>query len=66
MDNHYRTGGQGDRVADLLASGLIKGKTLTRIALNELPVSGTNSEVLAHHKLNLDTVLTTIINQILS
>jgi transketolase len=46
IDNHYKIGGQGDRIAQaLLDSGLSHTK-FYRIALEEIPASGSNSEIL--------------------
>lgn len=52
LDNHYLVGGQGDRIADALAGGAGAGKTLRRIALQAVPVSGLNPEVLEAHGLD--------------
>jgi transketolase len=52
LDNHYLVGGQGDRIADALAGGAVAGKTLRRIALQTVPVSGLNPEVLEAHGLD--------------
>ena len=49
IDNHYRIGGQGDRIADMILSTGIQISSLVRLALNEIPVCGTNMEVLNSH-----------------
>jgi len=46
LDNHYLIGGQGDRIANILASDSQNGKTLYRVGLNNIPACGTNIEVL--------------------
>jgi len=52
IDNHYLVGGQGDRLADaMVKSGLTNAK-LYRLGLNEIPASGTNSEILTRHGLD--------------
>ena len=52
LDNHYLIGGQGDRIAEVFAKGMIVGKTLHRIALEKIPVCGTSAECLEEHKLD--------------
>lgn len=49
IDNHYRIGGQGDRLAELFGTSLFSGKTLHRIALEEIPSCGANVEVMERH-----------------
>lgn len=49
IDNHYRIGGQGDRLAELFGTSLFFGKILHRIALEEIPSCGANVEVMEHH-----------------
>lgn len=64
IDNHYTIGGQGDRIANLIA---IQSKkcTLVRIGLNEIPKSGTNDEVLSFHKMDSDNIILKIKQNIL-
>lgn len=50
IDNHYRIGGQGDRLADVLARDATS--RLWRIGVTKIPVCGTNAEVLAEHDLD--------------
>lgn len=52
LDNHYLIGGQGDRIAEILASGTLLGKTLHRVGLDEIPACGTNPEILKAHGLD--------------
>ena len=48
LDNHYLIGSQGDRIASVLSS--IRGAPpLARIALDRVPSSGTNEEILSAH-----------------
>lgn len=65
VDNHYRQGGQGDRIGDALhAIGLDRKLSLPalhRIALDEIPECGTNPEILRHHRLDRDSVVATIL-----
>lgn len=68
LDNHYRQGGQGDRIGDALHairrdySASLPG--FTRIALEEIPESGTNLEILRCHKLDRDSVVKTILGRL--
>lgn len=52
VDNHYRIGGQGDRIADAMISKGISSTKLHRLALDQIPACGTNSEILANHALD--------------
>ena len=55
MDNHYLHGGQGEMLASASAElGLTPALQLTRIGITNLPVCGTNDEVLAHHRLDVE------------
>ena len=55
MDNHYLHGGQGEMLASAAAElGLTPARQLTRIGITNLPVCGTNDEVLAHHGLDVE------------
>ncbi len=56
LDNHYRIGGQGDRLAEGFAGGAIGGKQLHRLALESIPASGGNADVLAHHHLDAASI----------
>ncbi len=49
IDNHYRVGGQGDRIADAMLAIGIKSCSLHRIALERIPACGTNIEILESH-----------------
>ncbi|OYY94486.1 MAG: transketolase [Hydrogenophilales bacterium 28-61-23] len=51
IDNHYLIGGQGDRVADAMATLGLADKKLHRLALNTIPACGRNDEVLQFHGL---------------
>jgi len=60
LDNHYVRGGQGDMIAAAVAElGLQSGARVTRIGVTELPECGTNDEVLAHHRLDVPSLVTT-------
>jgi transketolase len=53
LDNHYVDGGQGQMLAAAIAElDLARAPKLRRLGLTAIPVSGTNAEVLAHHKLD--------------
>lgn len=59
IDNHYIIGGQGDRIANLVAKQTTNC-TLVRIGLNEIPKSGTNDEVLSYHELDSKGIISKI------
>lgn len=46
LENHYRIGGQGDRIEEALGGRLAPGRRLVRMALEEIPPSGGPLEVL--------------------
>jgi transketolase len=52
LDNHYAIGGQGDRIAEVLARSGAGGRRLGRIAIDDVPFCGTNPEVLQAHRLD--------------
>jgi transketolase len=53
LDNHYVDGGQGQMLAAAIAGlDLARAPKVRRLGVTEIPVSGTNAEVLAHHKLD--------------
>ena len=54
LDNHYAHGGQGEMLAAAI-SGLALDPVarVTRVGVTELPVCGTNDEVLAYHGLDI-------------
>jgi transketolase len=53
IDNHYLSGGQGERIAAALADlPLPKPPRLHHFGLTEVPVSGANDQVLTHHRLD--------------
>ncbi len=56
LDNHYVEGGQGQMLASAVAElGLTV--PVTRIGVDALPECGTNDEVLAHHRLDVDGIV---------
>jgi transketolase len=61
IDNHYRIGGQGDRLAEAFASGFVPGKTLYRIALEGVPACGTNHEVLSQHGFDVRAIVDVVL-----
>ena len=56
IDNHYVVGGQGDRIADALAT-IADAPPLIRIGLYAVPPSGQNAEVLAAIGMDAATVV---------
>jgi transketolase len=61
VDNHYRHGGQGDRIGDTLHAICVEHSgslySLIRIALEEIPECGTNTEILKRHKLDGEAIV---------
>jgi len=55
LDNHYVTLGQGVMVASALARAGVRADVLS-LGLNDLPVCGSNAEVLAHHGLDAASI----------
>ena len=56
LDNHYYEGGQGGRVAEIIAkSNKFKPKFI-RFGIEGIPVSGANHDVLQAHKLSADEI----------
>jgi transketolase len=60
IDNHYLIGGQGDRIADAMASKILTSTKLHRLALQEVPECGNNQEILANHHLDVCFIKETI------
>ncbi|GAB4428639.1 MAG: transketolase [Chloroflexi bacterium OHK40] len=53
LDNHYVTGGQGEHVAAAIAGlGLTNRPVVTCFGVEEIPLCGTNDEVLVAHRLD--------------
>jgi transketolase len=59
LDNHYVDGGQGQMLASRIAQ-LGLAVPVTAIGVRELPVCGTNDEVLAHHQLDLGGLVSSV------
>ncbi|MEE2637941.1 MAG: transketolase C-terminal domain-containing protein [Acidobacteriota bacterium] len=59
LDNHYVDGGQGQMIASCVAEHAVS-IPVTRIGVTELPVCGTNEEVLAHHALDVPGLVASI------
>jgi transketolase len=55
LDNHYTAGGQGETIAAAVAA-LGLGVPVHRFGLTEIPVSGTNDEVLRRHRLDAESL----------
>jgi transketolase len=57
LDNHYVTGGQGDRICSALAeTGSQAARRVVKLGLTDLPVCGTNAEVLHAHRLDAESL----------
>ena len=58
LDNHYVHGGQGEMIAAAIAElGLDAAPRVTRVGVGALPECGTNDEVLAHHRLDVSSLV---------
>ena len=58
LDNHYVHGGQGEMLAAAIASlGLEPAAGVARVGVTALPECGTNDEVLAHHGLDIPSLV---------
>ena len=55
LDNHYAKFGQGEMIVALIAHSDFGGKLLS-CGVEEIPVSGQNTEVLKYHKLDTETI----------
>ena len=57
VDNHYSIGGLNDRISSLISSSNISLNTkLTSISIEEIPVCGTNDEIMKFHKLDSESI----------
>lgn len=59
IDNHFVVGGQGDRIADALAT-ITDAPPLVRVGLHAVPPSGQNAEVLAAIGLDAASLASTV------
>jgi transketolase len=58
LDNHYLKGGQGEMLATAIAElALEPTPRILRVGVMSLPECGTNDEVLAHHKLDVASLV---------
>ena len=58
LDNHYLKGGQGEMIASAVAEiGLEPSARVLRVGITALPACGANDEVLAHHKLDVASIV---------
>jgi transketolase len=58
LDNHYLKGGQGEMLATAVAElALEPTPRILRVGVTSLPECGTNDEVLAHHKLDVASLV---------
>jgi transketolase len=61
LDNHYLKGGQGEMVATAIAElGLEPTARVLRVGVMALPQCGTNDEVLAHHRLDVASLVSSL------
>jgi transketolase len=56
LDNHYLTGGQGDRIAAVLAAERPNQRRLHRFGITDVPACGLNNEVLGRHGLDAEAL----------
>lgn len=61
IDNHYLLGGQGDRLADVIALRGIPHLKLVKLGLSEVPACGTNPEILKKHALDADGIVSAVL-----
>jgi transketolase len=59
LDNHYLSGGQGERIAARLAI-LGSEAPITCLGLSEVPACGQVAEVLQHHRLDAASLADTV------
>ena len=53
LDNHYVVGGQGDMLLSAIAElNFERSLNVKKLGVREIPVCGTNGEVLEHHRLD--------------
>lgn len=63
IDDHYIIGGQGDRIADILACQPTN-IPLCRIGIKDIPACGTNEQCLSYHKLDCSSIVDTILSRL--
>jgi transketolase len=64
VDNHYAIGGQADAIARALVGTPMATVPMRRIAVDRIPASGTNAEVLHAHSLTADAMIQMILSTI--
>lgn len=65
IDNHYLTCGQGDMIISNLAElGLLRSLWVKKFGLCDIPLCGTNEEVLKAHRLDADSLCRQIMAEI--
>ena len=62
IDNHYREGGQGSRIGEILSENVESKIAFKRIAIDSIPACGTNEEVLEAHNLIEENVINIVKN----
>jgi transketolase len=64
IDDHYIEGGQGRFIAAELATlSLTDAPDVINLGVTEVPACGTNAEVLAHHKLDAESIVNTVLSR---
>lgn len=61
IDNHFIEGGQGQKISSILNNKNIK---ILNLGINEIPVSGTNDEVLNCHSMEANQILRDIMQSL--
>lgn len=56
VDNHFISGGIGDKIAEVLATDLSVATKLYKLGIKNRPMHGTNEEVLKFHELDSESV----------
>jgi len=56
VDDHYISGGQGERIGSIIARNQTISPRILHLGVSEIPVCGTNEEVLRHHRLDAQSV----------
>jgi transketolase len=64
IDNHYKIGGQYDRINDAIMRNKMQGKRTVSVAVNKIPYSGTNDEILNAHELDKKSIKQIVIENI--
>ncbi len=66
LDNRVAIGGQGDRIAEVLATSPESRAQLHRIAVDGIPASGSNEDVLRRHGLDQKSLARRVLRELRS